>query len=515
MDLSALDLIPDNRRGFLEYWLTHCRDEDTNEDELRGFWHIETTPQEVRAFVSPFECADDLYKRIMLVHGPLLDPVDENTLLAAVREYVRELARNGRHAGETTDAARVEDVESYRIVDSAEFARRTKAAQQAEGDSELRIYLEDPIWDAAADDVFAHPDSAASSLMMALHTWYLPIDVEFFILQPFLRDGLVFDAACRLWSMGCETLVTTEAVFIRYTPRNPVPARPIPPATRGSAAKAAARTGVDWFDFPMSQLDIAALRAVGDTGDHPSLAKLSLMQMAGMGVPYDLPGAFGLLERAAGDFPSVLGCYQAGQEMNLAAARYGMYYLATMGWGVPKSKEDAAEHLKAAAENGFPHAMYLLGMNLRSGTIEEVRQAERWLTRAAASGYHEAYRMLFHIFDEGELADARKAFFWLKRAANEHASTGYQLWLGEAYEKGEITARDDVQAFKWYYLAARQSSAPAPRRDEQIERLRLTMSDTDVQEATTQALAWIEHNDGKLGSFESSGLLFTNPATLS
>lgn len=515
VDLSALDLIPDNRRGVLEHWLTHSRDETADAEQWRDFWHNGTTPQEIRAFVSPFECADDLYERIMLLRAAQPDPVDQDTLITAVRDYVRELAGNARQVDEALHATRVEAVESYRIVDRAEFELVQTAALRADDDSQLSSILQDPIWDAAGDDVIDHPEPAAASLAEAVRAWYLPTDVEFFLLQPFLRAGLDFSAAYRLWNMGCDTLVTSETVFISYTPTGPVPQPPVAPVIKGIAAKDAARAGVDWTDFPTSQAEIAALRAAGEDGDHPSLAKLSLMQMGAIGVPFDLPGALVLLERAAGDYPSVVACYQTGQELGLAAADYGMYYLACKGWGVPESKDGAEAHLRAAAERGFPHAMYLLGRDgYRSDTIEVVREAENWLIKAAASGYHHGFRMLYHLYEEGELEDAAKAFFWLKRAANEHASSPYQLWLGRAYEKGEATPKDDIQAFTWYYLASCQVYASRPSGIEEMQRLLATMNSEDIDVATAQALAWIEHNAGRLGHFDGAGPSFTNPSAL-
>lgn len=496
MEPVNLTHIPDNRRDVLEHWLKHCRDENPDEEEWMPFWDEKTTPEEIKVFVSPFDCADELFELLMQVRTTSADRVNETTLLDALRDYVAELADNALAVGEDKFAKLAHSVPQFRLVDEIESPRHLYP---------LEAEIREVIGDAVRDEAFAHPDGAVANFYCALGEWSMQTFLKAYLMQPLLHLNFNFGAFFGLWSLGSETLVTTEVALVCRVGPGPVTAPPHPPVIKGSAAKEAARAGVDWSFLPTAQQEIDELTAAADAGDHPALAKLSLMYMAGIGVEYDLPTAFDLLERAAGDYPSVLRCYEAGQKMNLAAADYGMFYLLDQGWGVPQSKERAIEYLQAAARGGFPHAMYLLGMYYRSGypgVEEDLRQAEMWLTKAVATGYIKSYRMLYHLYStEGELYDIDRAFTWLVKTANEGREADYQFDLGQAYETGEGTNKDAVQAFKWYYLAAQESEDMRSYIRPCFERLEALMSPSDIEKAKRQAVAWMQQNTGERGHF--------------
>lgn len=114
------------------------------------------------------------------------------------------------------------------------------------------------------------------------------------------------------------------------------------------------------------------------------------------------------------------------------------------------------EYMSKAAEQGYPFAMYKLGMYYYYGVIEtDVAKAKEWFEKAYEAGYPYAAIMLgdFYLYNiEGnEESEYAKAFEYYQYAAERNiVSEG----IGVCYEYGFGVEENETEAFKYYTLAA-------------------------------------------------------------
>lgn len=508
MEPVDLDRIPDNKRGLIESWLTHCQEPNVDENEYAYFLDATTTREELSAFLSPFDRADDVVERLLQMNTMPTDPVDDSVLVVAARAHVAEMAHNALALGEDEMARIARSVSDYRIIDENDVPPGQQTV-----DANLRMAVSDAVGEA----VFSSEGPAVVNLYMVLKEWLLDLDASSYVIQPLVSVEVELSAFGRLRSLGAGILVVDDVAYVFRFDRRGVAESTPPLITTDLSVKQAARSQIDWSRLPTARQDVAELVGDANSGDHPSLAKLSLMYMSGTGVEHDVPKAFGLLEQAAGDYSSVVDCYEAGFRNNVLGADYGLSYLYEKGWGVPRSEEVSVHYLMSAADGEFPRAMYVLGLKHKSGDSgveQDLDAAEHWLTKAAASGMTEAYGQLYNLRKNGDLNERERAFGWLRRAAGEDGWSGYQFALGRAYENGEGTRRDVVRAAMWYYIAACQSAEDKPARLKDLGRLMPIMSEAEVDAARDQALAWIEENGDRSRRFELPDGVLRDPLAL-
>jgi TPR repeat protein len=84
---------------------------------------------------------------------------------------------------------------------------------------------------------------------------------------------------------------------------------------------------------------------------------------------------------------------------------------------VPKSMGRAYSFFLEAAEQGYPVAQYVVGMEYFQGRYlaKSENKAVQWLTTAGQNGYGDAYRVLGEIYEEGQFnvtQNSRKARQW-------------------------------------------------------------------------------------------------------
>lgn len=205
------------------------------------------------------------------------------------------------------------------------------------------------------------------------------------------------------------------------------------------------------------------------TGHDAAQYHLGLAYETGNGVEPDLAEARQWYERAA----------KAGHVP--AAVRLGVVYLAS---DTPPSRMPGLKYVTAAAEEGEPHAQFILGVLLWQDVGEDLERGEEaleWMRRAAEQSFEPAYFALgkaswdwFRTLDEvaygkpnrdeleARAAAAREeSWIWLQKGA-EAGIADAQYQLGANHSAGVTGMTWDFKsAIYWLEKAARQGHAQA------------------------------------------------------
>lgn len=141
-----------------------------------------------------------------------------------------------------------------------------------------------------------------------------------------------------------------------------------------------------------------------------------------------------------------------------AQGELGVLYFEGKPPGIPRNTKKAVKWLKAAAENGDPNSLYVLGflhmggMNqLLGGRVEEDEdKARKYIEQAAESGHRDAQKVL----------------------AGMNATAEF------LYEK-----KDMVEAYKWAYLAKGEGEEEDQEMAEVVKGLESAMTASEIQRA--------------------------------
>jgi TPR repeat protein len=147
-----------------------------------------------------------------------------------------------------------------------------------------------------------------------------------------------------------------------------------------------------------------------------------------------------------------------------AAAQYNLGLLYAGGQGVPQDADEAMRWLRKAAEQGLLDAQFSLGFSLVFKALTDTSRVDR----AAAAA---------------EMAEAAQ---WARKAA-DRGNAPAQVLLGGLYDDLPGVEHDDVQAYKWFAVAAAGGNADgAELRDKVAAR----MTPARIEEAKALAAAW-------------------------
>lgn len=150
-----------------------------------------------------------------------------------------------------------------------------------------------------------------------------------------------------------------------------------------------------------------------------------------------------------------------------------LYSLAVFGYVDPQDsdRDEADKDLKEAAAQGFPPAMYELGLRYKlglAGTQPDFYQAHEWMAKAAESGSVAAMVEVAEALwaGQGVSPNPRRAVEWAERAVDA-GSTRAKFDLGLFYFRGHpgegtnSVLRDYTQALLWFGRAADDNDATA------------------------------------------------------
>ena len=227
----------------------------------------------------------------------------------------------------------------------------------------------------------------------------------------------------------------------------------------------------------------------------------ALMAAAAANPAFADPLADANAAEARGDFAAALPIYRSLAEKGNVGAQRHLGYLYEIGAGVDRDWLKAAEWYSKAAEAGDEGAAAALGFIGRNwvrvnsagnqviyGLVEKA--AKMGNARAQFSLGLMNYRIGDLSFDKAS-GNLDEALVWYRRAA-EQGDVDSEIVLALAYAKGIGVQQSDVEAYKWYDIAASLAKY-ADVKDDVIKRrdeLSRAMSPPQVEEAKKLSADW-------------------------
>ena len=125
-----------------------------------------------------------------------------------------------------------------------------------------------------------------------------------------------------------------------------------------------------------------------------------------------------------------------------------------------EERDSAAEELEQIANQGDPHAQYLMGLLYRDGglLVPDTDQAKHWLELSAQELANAQYALgKLYLTDNPDIHDSAKGLYWLQQAADSgHEYAAYRL--GKEYLTGENIPMYATQAAAYIQRAAEQAN---------------------------------------------------------
>lgn len=204
---------------------------------------------------------------------------------------------------------------------------------------------------------------------------------------------------------------------------------------------------------------------------------------------------------ARGDVAAAVPLYRALAEKGNVNAQKRLGYLYEVGAGVERDWLKAAEWYSKAADGGDDGAAAVLGfigrnwVRMNPGGNQVIyalveKAAKMGNPRAQFSLGLMNYRIGDLSFDAAS-GNLDEALLWYRRAA-EQGDVDSEIVLALAYAQGIGVARSEVEAYKWYDVAASLAKY-ADVRDDVVKRrdeLARTMSPSQIDEAKKLSAAW-------------------------
>lgn len=197
--------------------------------------------------------------------------------------------------------------------------------------------------------------------------------------------------------------------------------------------------------------------------------------------------------------------FRKAAEQGLAKGQYQLGLAFANGRGVRPSESDAVVWYRKAGEQGLAEAQVALGLCYYNGQgIEQSEtEAAAWFRKAAGQDYAYAQYELGQCYLEG--SGVTKDISEGVRLTREAAEAGFPLAqneLGVCYQKGIGVPVDNVQAYKWFNLAASQDDEHAPDIRVSLAKVESMLSKEQIAEA--QRLAREFRPGAKSGTEASS-----------
>nr|WP_246548232.1 tetratricopeptide repeat protein [Ancylobacter oerskovii] len=196
--------------------------------------------------------------------------------------------------------------------------------------------------------------------------------------------------------------------------------------------------------------------------------------------PAPLPGSSSLDlplgDLPLGDLPGAIGSQglRVAAQGGDPAAAYEVAHRFLEGDGIPPSTPRAVQWFGFAAAHGSIPAAYRLGALYEKGTEglpRDLARARAFYEAAAGGGNVRAMHNLGVLLADGTTPDYAGAAVWFQKAAG-YGVRDSQYNLGVLYARGYGVEADQVQAWRWFALAAQRGDQEAGlKRDEIAARL--------------------------------------------
>ena len=123
-------------------------------------------------------------------------------------------------------------------------------------------------------------------------------------------------------------------------------------------------------------------------------------------------------------------------------------------------RDKVAEELEQIANQGDPHAQYIMGLLCRDGglLVPDTEQAKRWLELSAQELPDAQYALgKLYLADDPDIHDPAKGLYWLQKAADSgHEYAAYRL--GKEYLTERNIPRDTTQAAMYLRQVAERAN---------------------------------------------------------
>ena len=204
---------------------------------------------------------------------------------------------------------------------------------------------------------------------------------------------------------------------------------------------------------------------------------------------------------ARGDFAAAVPIYRSLAEKGNVSAQNRLGYLYEIGAGVDRDWLKAAEWYSKAAEAGDENAgaaLGFIGRNWVRVNSTGNRVIYELVEKAAKMGNARAqfslglmnYRIGDLSFDQ-TTGNLNEALIWYRRAADQ-GDVDSEIVLALAYAKGIGVQQDDIEAYKWYDIAASLAKYADVKDDvtKRRDELGRVMSAAQIAEARKLAVDW-------------------------
>ena len=185
--------------------------------------------------------------------------------------------------------------------------------------------------------------------------------------------------------------------------------------------------------------------------------------------------------------------YLQSAEQGNTDAQYRLGLLCFDGRGVEQNYEDAVRWFEKAAEQNHAEALKYLGICAENGygLQQDESRAVKWYTQSAAQGNADAQYLLGLLYSDGRGVeqDYEEALKWFEKAAEQNQREA-EYELGLFYEKGHAVKQDFRQAFSWYIRSAGHGSAPAQDRLGDFYHANSDVQEEGVEKDNVQAAKW-------------------------
>lgn len=193
------------------------------------------------------------------------------------------------------------------------------------------------------------------------------------------------------------------------------------------------------------------------------------------------------------------------------AAQYEVAHRFGLGEGIEQNYDEAVRWYMYAAAQGFAPAQYRLATYYERGrgVARNLKRAQVWYKRAAELGNVKAMHNLAVLSTtiDRENPDYKTALRWFREAAKRNLADS-QFNLAVLYQGGVGVRQNNVEAYKWLSLAARQGDRDAAARRDGLEK---KLSQKELLLASNMLQGWeplpvkLEANHvGKMGRHMTS-----------
>jgi TPR repeat protein len=182
------------------------------------------------------------------------------------------------------------------------------------------------------------------------------------------------------------------------------------------------------------------------------------------------------------------GWYLKAAAQNNIQAEKNLACFYEKGAGVPKDESKAFNWALKVADQGDPVFARLIAERYESGlgVVVDKSKAIEWYKKAAREGDSDAQAWLGYALFEGRgmQKDRKQGFTYFLEASRESAYA--RGAIAQCYARGNVVARDYMQAYKWCLIALEKDQQTFEL--SQWLKIRLTLE--QIQQAGRDALAW-------------------------